>query len=730
MTSSSSESSEEILQEESRLLPFTIEFHKENPSLSVDFYKDFCFIGTGSNGEILRSKNRFHWGIYYKTNDVFVSSLLVNRDDLFAGTSPLGKIYRFDLTNDNVYYYDEMNSGSIGFVNFQNNIYSLFNNGNIYQYDRRNDNWIFFYKSHNKINTYCIFDNNLFLGLNGENIIRFDGEKWEVMNWLQNIPSVNKVEYNQSINRKYTRGINCLSIDGSSMMGGSVSNSKVYRFLKENNEYLSSIIFESDESRVNDIMNLKLGVNLSSIGNKLYFMYSGPLVKEEPEEIKEKEKEEQVETESKDGKNIVVTFPMGGEQLEIGQNITIQWSSTRNFNDAIKIELYKGSEFFRSIATRTTNDGSFGWSIPLDLPVGNDYRVNIEWLSPGGAEDIDKDISGNFELLYSIPETTTTTTKTVDPSMPDISMISAVPILSLPYDEYITKMTKDDFINGVLLLTSKGRILECKEAVTNAYFTGHRKLWATVKSGLGFKNDTYNDFIYALKNRIIEINKDKKILNDIYVEKAAITHQGDIRGIFISPILYVPEDIGFWKSLSWNETVDSDMEVIVHMKSSNSIDALQREHWEYNFVSDNGSVEKDLQEFNIKGRFAQIKIELVSRSSISPIVGDLTLVYTSKKASYFFTNQFSLNSESNKGLIVANMTDITNTEVIVGISDKNSNDWNDYKVVPLEKFFDLDNYKSVKVGLKMITYDDENVPVFHGFALMVNGEELTKINEE
>ena len=77
------------------------------------------------------------------------------------------------------------------------------------------------------------------------------------------------------------------------------------------------------------------------------------------------------------------------------------------------------------------------------------------------------------------------------------------------------------------------------------------------------------------------------------------------------------------------------------------------------------------------------------------------------------------------GLMVANITEPQNTEIKFGVANENSSDWNDYTVVETDRFFDLDNFESVKVGIKMISYSDE-IPEVAEFAF-ISGAEIDNI---
>jgi hypothetical protein len=513
---------------------------------------------------------------------------------------------------------------------------------------------------------------------------------------------------------------------------GSINKARVYSLMDGE----LTVLFDTNSNNVYDILNLDVGVNLAAIDRKLYLLYCGDLPEAsdgvdrvDPTTIPEAVEDPNV------NKSVVITYPNGGEEFQVGQEVNIQWSSTRNQNDAVKLSLYKGGEEIQIIASQTSNDGTFDWSMPLSIETGADYQIYIEWLSAGTAADEDKDLSdAMFTIGLVTTTTTTTTTLPPNPEAPDQSSCRGIPVLELPEDEYIVKMAKDDSLNAIVLLTSKGRILEAKESVINGYLTGDRHIWATVRDGVGFSNVASNNFTYSLHNRIIEVNEDKEIVKWKYVEKPAAIPVEKVTGVFTSPSLFVQEDIGAWRTLMWTEAKASDTEVVISLKTASSAEELEQKDWEYSYKSQNGegtSISRDLSNVNLFGQYAQLKVEMTSQSEISPSVANVSLIYSTKQASYFFTTMFSLKNESdiNKGLIVAEITEPVNTEVQIGICDKNTNDWNEYQIVPLEKFFDISNYESMKVGMKLTTYDDTHIPESSGFAMIFSGNKIQRLNQ-
>ena len=74
--------------------------------------------------------------------------------------------------------------------------------------------------------------------------------------------------------------------------------------------------------------------------------------------------------------SITVTAPNGGESWEIGSSHNISWTSV-NIGGGVTIQLYQGTSYYATIASNTTNDGSYPWSIPSEYGETDNYRIKI-----------------------------------------------------------------------------------------------------------------------------------------------------------------------------------------------------------------------------------------------------------------------------------------------------------------------------------------------------------------
>ncbi len=97
--------------------------------------------------------------------------------------------------------------------------------------------------------------------------------------------------------------------------------------------------------------------------------------------------------------SITVTRPQSGDIWYTGQSYDIEWNSSGSIS-RVKIELYKSGSRIRTIASSTSNDGRYTWTVSNDLSDGNDYRIKVSDVDNSGIYDY----SGTFEIRSSSNE--------------------------------------------------------------------------------------------------------------------------------------------------------------------------------------------------------------------------------------------------------------------------------------------------------------------------------------
>ncbi|MCB2213413.1 VCBS repeat-containing protein [bacterium] len=73
-----------------------------------------------------------------------------------------------------------------------------------------------------------------------------------------------------------------------------------------------------------------------------------------------------------------VAFPNGGEVLRTGTTRNIVWNSTLGEDMDVCIELFLDGQFERVIVESTENDGIYEWTVPDDLPVDDQYLIQLQ----------------------------------------------------------------------------------------------------------------------------------------------------------------------------------------------------------------------------------------------------------------------------------------------------------------------------------------------------------------
>jgi len=762
-----------------------------SPVWDLTIHNGSVFAGATEDGKgvLLRSDDRNFWSKVYTVDDVCIKSVKGQNNSLFFGTSPNGKIYIRNITTGETNLSQELGGDIYDFLYFKNEMYVA--GGlptQIFKYDSSAYRWNSIYQTPSRVVSRLIESyGKMYVFMDGPNYVAFDGTDWEsiagngvgnefvdpadwklLLSTSDNISSIRSSSLSQfshisndfidsssikSVERfpnlenediydvfpvNHANGIKGVDVDGSSFAMGTSEYGRVYNLI--DNKLVQ--IFQSESGNtVHSILNIEVGVNLVAIDNTLYLVHCGKL----PSEIDKNEIVEEIPTTTTTTTTdeipvIGITFPQGGEIFSIGDTVTIQWTSDKSVNDIVSVVLYKDGNEVYTINGGTSNDGNYDWLIPnafLDSP---NYRIRFTWVSAGNS-DRNHGESGLFTITNEeVTTTTTSTTTTIDVNLPDTSSCRGIPLLELREDEYIVDMIKDVSNGGILMSTSRGRVLGCHMSLVNSYLTGEREVFAEVKDGFGNESETAStNFFYGLYNKIAEINEDKEIVKWVFKEKPTSVLTDRINGVFISPILSVKQDLNAWKQLLWKEIKPDNTDIIICIRAADSVSELRKLSWDYCFVSEDedrgygsdGFIIRDINDYQIRGKYLQFKVTMITDSNnVSPVILNLGISYSTSFSVYFFTTKFILENNANakSGMIVANVTEPINTKVQFGIADSNSSDWNNYTVVEPNKIFELENFENLKVGIKMIAYDND-VPEVSEFAVLNGADKDTLINE-
>jgi len=336
--------------------------------------------------------------------------------------------------------------------------------------------------------------------------------------------------------------------------------------------------------------------------------------------------------------------------------------------------------------------------------------------------------------------------------------VKITPILHLPDNTTVIEMFQDPSSNSVLLSLSDGRVLKCDEINMLASLTGVRTIMSGVQDGFGFTSSSSSaQILYALHNRIIEINSSKAQIVWKSVEKPmAATAQDLVTGVFTSQTLWAGEDFGFWDKVYWEELTPSECETLIYVRTAELSAEIESAEWVFvksssgSIIQPTGSsssssetsesseeIQKfvsDMDSFNLKGNYLQVRIELNSRTANStPTVFKTTVSYRTKHSVYFFTQKFNLDQViSTDGItLTGSYTQPQNTEMKFGVATSNSADWDDYTIITPDQVSSLpsDMTNQFKIGVKFTSCDDTVYSQLDEFSVMLGGDKQTKLNE-
>jgi len=302
-------------------------------------------------------------------------------------------------------------------------------------------------------------------------------------------------------------------------------------------------------------------------------------------------------------------------------------------------------------------------------------------------------------------------------------------------------------IGSVFAMTFSGVINRLDSFPSNLFGRGLSYIFSQIENGEGDLSDPVDTSIYYdLYHMLISLNGTSEEFTPVKenVEIFSTSKNSKVTAIYISDVLKADEDFGFWKNITWKQTVSS-ARIVVALKVAETEEELLKLKWQY-YISETPSegygsphpseyvVIKDLDRFNLKGRYMQFKVELETDSAfVNPIVSEFIITYAAKHAVFFFTRKIKIDRTTNLDNIIltANYSEPENTEIRFGLANSNTANWQDYKIVNLDELITLpSNWGSIlKVGIKLSSYSDTKYPVIQEFAFLLGTDSDNKLNE-
>ncbi len=295
--------------------------------------------------------------------------------------------------------------------------------------------------------------------------------------------------------------------------------------------------------------------------------------------------------------------------------------------------------------------------------------------------------------------------------------------------------------NLLLAVSDSGDTYSINEVSDNVYGYGNVPVYGTILDGLGWE--------WVMDPVTLTLVKSDNVIN-ASLDDFSIVSSGSAYGTngqavgkatYISNILSVGDEFGFWKTLSWSQNL-AEERVVVAVKSGNTVEEVTAKDWEVYFESPSsyyeygaGSIAQvDLDRFNLKGSHFMFKVDMETRvSSNRPSVRDLKVSYSTKHSVFFFTNRIKVEAEGfNDMILTASSTLPSKTEVSFGVGPGSSIDWEDYTPVDLGKLVNIPKSfgNRSRVGIRLTSFDTVNVPIVHEFALEFNSDDDNQVNIE
>lgn len=295
--------------------------------------------------------------------------------------------------------------------------------------------------------------------------------------------------------------------------------------------------------------------------------------------------------------------------------------------------------------------------------------------------------------------------------------------------------------NMLLAFSDTGDAYSIDEIPDNAYGYGDVNVYASILDGLGWEWSVQPSSVnLLLSDGVLDVSESS--YEEIFSGVAYGTGSKAVaEATYISDVLSVGDEFGYWKDISWTQDFNLGR-VVIALKVGETAEEVIGKDWEYYYESpaSYGSYPSgtfasfDLDRFNLKGRHMMFKVEMeVTAVSGYASVMDFRIAYVTRHSVFFFTNSIKIESEGFDNMIVtASQTLPVRTEVAFGVGPANSSNWNDY--IPV----DLDRIESVpssfgsrsKVGIRLTSFDLSAYPTVHEFALEFGADSDNKINQE
>jgi len=317
------------------------------------------------------------------------------------------------------------------------------------------------------------------------------------------------------------------------------------------------------------------------------------------------------------------------------------------------------------------------------------------------------------------------------------------------------------FLPGRLLMLHDNSVSTLDAAVDGAAVAGNIELCAYVRfrDGVGnistVKNDDgtwitcYNPCVgltlpgaddpsttgqggAILNHRLVEIDGNAREVFSINGDIAFLSGnkvEAEI-AVYESEIFNGTSSLVQWRSIEWDATTPAGTSVTLAVRSSSTSAGVLTEAWSPEMTNPSGN---DIT--NQAGQFLQFRATLTaSRPGVlSPELHEVRIQMRTAQAVHYFTTHFRLPNDLRRGLLTYNgCLNPPSTDIVFGISGKDTTDFSEYFVITPNKVFEVPpehQNEGFRVGIKLIS-DPTTVPVVDEFALLFSlaNDAIVKLN--
>lgn len=207
-----------------------------------------------------------------------------------------------------------------------------------------------------------------------------------------------------------------------------------------------------------------------------------------------------------------------------------------------------------------------------------------------------------------------------------------------------------------------------------------------------------------LQSKLLEVDNSGEI--KYYINGDAPFYSGERvtkeAGTYLSEIFNGTTGHVSWSRISWDGFIPEGSNMKIYIRVADFRSEIDSKPFTFEMDESQNNIDISF----LSGQYLQIKVELSTVSDMSPYVSKIVVINNAGTASHFFTTTFPLPSNIKRGIISTEKITPVGSDIIIGISGNEANDFSQYQIVPESRVFSLDQDKQgnrLKIGFRFIT---------------------------